>query len=596
MDIKALQLKHAFSTMTIDVINEVLSYSENLSHVISSLSGSIKELSGSKTIIMMQYISKKDKVENRLLGVTPKRFKKLFDLEEMSEILTLSYDLSAITICDYKNNDRLSILLNKIGYPLSTILPLEFGTFKIGTVFILGVHEKYLKDTLQLQKSLAKTIAIVLRNSLLIEEQKDNIQRRKEAEAELRKNQENLEEIVKNRTVDLININHELEQVIIEQKQAEKALKESEERYRRLTENARDIIFRVTLPNGICEYINPAVENILGYTQEEFHKIPFFIAKIIHPNWRDYLRKSWANLINGTLLPFYEYQVIDKFAKAKWLHQRSVIVYDRDNKPIALEGIMTDVTERKQAEEEVKNLNNNLEKMVVKRTEQLELNYKEWEALSYSISHDLRAPLRAIDGYSQAIIEDYGDKLDGIAKNYLERMRKATQRLGIVMDEQLKLFKILRNDLNKKDISLSDIVNKVISNIQTSFPKRNINFIVLSNVLVVGDPGLIRVVMENLLFNSYKFTKYCDNPVIEFGMVKIKEKNTYFVKDNGIGFDMSFSNKLFKPFQQLHISDKFEGYGVGLATVKRIIDRHGGKIWAESIINKGATFYFTLDS
>lgn len=253
-----------------------------------------------------------------------------------------------------------------------------------------------------------------------------------------------------------------------------------------------------------------------------------------------------------------------------------------------------DITERKHADEKIKQLNDELEEKVRQRTIQLETANKELEAFAYSVSHDLRAPLRAIDGFSAVIMEDYSDKLDDDGKEYLQRVRHAAQKMSDLIDDLLNLSRLTRGELHKQSIHLSDVATKVIANLRESDPVRDVEVVIAENMDDEGDPHLVEVALTNLLSNAWKFTSKKDKAKIEFGSFEKGENKVYYIKDNGAGFNMDYSNKLFLPFQRLHTSDEFSGTGIGLAIVYRIIKKHGGEIWAQGQPDGGATFYFTF--
>lgn len=249
-----------------------------------------------------------------------------------------------------------------------------------------------------------------------------------------------------------------------------------------------------------------------------------------------------------------------------------------------------DVTQRKRMEEDVQKLNEDLKQ----RAAQLEAANRELEAFSYSVSHDLRAPLRSIDGFSHVLLEDYSEQLPDEGKGYLERVRAAAQRMAILIDDLLNLSRLTRTALQPKFINLSQMVEEIAQSLQESQPNRQVSFLITPDLMVEGDPRLLHVVLENLLSNAWKFTSRQAEPVIEFGQKAHVKERTFYVRDNGVGFDMAYADKLFGVFQRLHSISEFPGTGVGLATVQRIIAIHGGRIWAESAEGKGAAFYFTL--
>ncbi|HEX8978425.1 MAG TPA: PAS domain S-box protein [Parasulfuritortus sp.] len=253
--------------------------------------------------------------------------------------------------------------------------------------------------------------------------------------------------------------------------------------------------------------------------------------------------------------------------------------------------IIRDVSERREAETRIRELNARLEQ----RTAELEAINQELEAFSYSVSHDLRAPLRAVDGFSQALLEDYGGQLDATAHDYLARIRTGSQRMGRLIDDLLNLSRIVRTDLAPPQrVDLSDIAEGLASELRQRDPDRVVEFVIQPDLCVEGDSHLLQVALENLLGNAWKFTARRASARIEFGVQGDAENRVFFVRDNGAGFDMAYAGKLFGAFQRLHGTAEFPGTGIGLATVKRIIARHGGKVWAEGAVDEGATVYFTL--
>jgi light-regulated signal transduction histidine kinase (bacteriophytochrome) len=239
-------------------------------------------------------------------------------------------------------------------------------------------------------------------------------------------------------------------------------------------------------------------------------------------------------------------------------------------------------------------LNVELEQRVTDRTAQLEAANRELESFSYSVSHDLRAPLRSIDGFSQALLEDYEDRLDEDGKDFLRRVRAASRRMVQLIDDLLNLARVARAEVRREPVDMSALARSIAEELRQSEPERQVEFAIADGVVLNGDAPLLRIVLEDLLGNAWKFTSRRARAQIEFGTAQRDEKPVYFVRDDGAGFDPSRAARLFGPFQRLHGSAEFPGTGIGLATVQRIIRRHGGEISAESAVDQGATFYFTL--
>jgi PAS domain S-box-containing protein len=275
--------------------------------------------------------------------------------------------------------------------------------------------------------------------------------------------------------------------------------------------------------------------------------------------------------------------------------------FEVDSEDLILFSIL-DITDLKKAESEIKELNADLENRVAERTRELELANKELEAFSYSVSHDLRAPLRGIREFSKIILEENMAQLDDDGKKHLLKVINYTVGMKHLIDDLLKLSKLSQEKIIFENINIEEIINSVINTLNDSMPLNKIKFVVNCKSNIVADPSLMRIMITNLNSNAVKFSSKIENPIIEFGMYDKNEANelfgidntVFFIRDNGIGFDMKNANKLFSAFQRLHSSTEYEGLGIGLATVSRIIKKHGGKIWALGKINEGATFFFTL--
>ena len=244
---------------------------------------------------------------------------------------------------------------------------------------------------------------------------------------------------------------------------------------------------------------------------------------------------------------------------------------------------------------EIRALNEGLERRVTERTAELEVVNRDLESFSYSVSHDLRAPLRSIDGFSQALLEDYVDTLDEQGKDYLQRVRASAQGMGYLIDDLLALSRVTRSEMRRETVSLSALAEAVMDEVRRAEPQRRVEVAIQPGLQAVGDLQLLRIVLANLLSNAWKFTGRQPQPRIEFGAMRNADgAPTYFVRDNGVGFDMAYADKLFGPFQRLHSLSEFPGTGIGLATVQRIVHRHGGQVGAEGVPGQGATFSFTL--
>jgi light-regulated signal transduction histidine kinase (bacteriophytochrome) len=270
-------------------------------------------------------------------------------------------------------------------------------------------------------------------------------------------------------------------------------------------------------------------------------------------------------------------------------------VYDGAGKIVGSQGVLLDVTTNKQAEDEIRRLNAELEQRVVERTAQLEAANKELEAFSYSVSHDLRAPLRAVNGFAGIVIEDFGPQLPEDCRRYLERIRTSGERMGELIDDLLKFARLSRQPLSRQTVDMVRLVKDTLDELKPQHEGREIEFRIGELPPCYGDPILLKQCWINLLSNAIKYSRGRKPAIVEVGCTSKNGEDVYFVRDNGTGFDMQYAHKLFGVFQRLHRVEEFEGTGVGLAIVQRIVHRHGGLAWAEGKENQGATFYFNLE-
>jgi len=378
-----------------------------------------------------------------------------------------------------------------------------------------------------------------------------------------------------------------------DRKQAEAALKKSEDQYRKAQEVGRIGHWEF---DPISCYFSGSPEAFRVYGFPDNTPVPFDdIANCISKVEVGRVVQALFGLIQDGKEFNEEFEICPRnSSEARVLWSMAWVQKDEHGNPSFVSGILQDITERKKAEEEIRKLNAELEQRVIDRTSQLEIVNKELEAFSYSVSHDLRAPLRSIDGFSQALVEDYPDKLDEQGKDYLQRIRSNTQRMGELIDDLLKLSRVTRSEMKLETVNLSALAQSIAAEAQKTQPERRVEFVITPGLNASGDANLLRLVLENLLGNAWKFTGKHSLARIEFGSTQVDGKQVFFVRDNGAGFDMTYADKLFVPFQRLHSASEFTGIGIGLATVQRIVHRHGGRVWAEGEMEKGATFYFTL--
>ncbi|HUD82649.1 MAG TPA: PAS domain S-box protein, partial [Candidatus Saccharimonadales bacterium] len=373
---------------------------------------------------------------------------------------------------------------------------------------------------------------------------------------------------------------------ITERKLAEEAQRASEARYRMLFDYAPDGIVIVD-SKGYYLDANASICRTLGYTRDEF--IGLNASDVVAPEEIPHIGQA-LDVIKTKSDYQREWQFRRKDGSVFSVDTLATAMPDGN-----LLAMIRDITERKQAEEKIHRLNSELEQRVIERTAQLEAANKELEAFSYSVSHDLRAPLRAVDGFSQAVLEDYGPQLPEACRQDLQTIRNGAQKMGQLIDDLLTFSRLSRLPLSKSTVDTGKLVRNVLGELNYKQNGRQIDVRIAELAPCQADPALLKQVWVNLLSNALKYTGKREAAVIEIGCMQEKGQNVYFVRDNGTGFDMQYAHKLFGVFQRLHRMEDYEGTGVGLAIVQRVIHRHGGRVWAESTLNCGATFYFTLE-
>jgi PAS domain S-box-containing protein len=376
-----------------------------------------------------------------------------------------------------------------------------------------------------------------------------------------------------------------------ERQRAAHLLLASEARYRRLFETAQDGILILDADTGQITDVNPYLIKMLGYPREDFLGKKMWELgsfKDTEASKSTFLELQTQGYVRYEDLPLEdsdERRVDVEFVST---------VYAVDDKKV-IQCNIRNITRRKEAEARVRHVNAELEQRLLDQTVQLEVLNKEAEKFNHSISHDLRAPLRWIGGFTQALEEGYGNKLDAEGQRYLEKIRASVEHTGAVIDGLIEVARFSRTDLRRESVNLTVMARQVMAEMQQDNPGRQVEFVAAEGVSANGDPRLLRRVLGNLLNNAYKFTSKCLPARIEFGRALQPDgRVAYFVRDNGIGLDMAYADRLFGAFQRLHSAKEYPGTGIGLATVERIIHRHGGQVWAEGAENTSATFYFTL--
>lgn len=392
--------------------------------------------------------------------------------------------------------------------------------------------------------------------------------------------------------IDIISVILRMMSYIILQKQTVERLKESEKQFQTMAD-CTPVLIGTSDMEGKGVYFNKVWLQFTGRSVEQEKGLGWLQS--FYPDDLTSVWQIYSEAVKNIRSFEAQFRLKRNDGEYRWMWAKGAPRLTEEGEFVGMIASCIDIHDQKKVFEENLKLTSELEQRIEARTRQLETVNKELEAFSYSVSHDLRAPLRAIDGFSQIVLEKYNDMLDERGKYYLSRVRVNSQEMAKLIDDILQLSRLTRGEMKfEGNINLSAMAHEIASDLQQESPDRQVTFNIEEDLICEGDRVLLKSVLQNLISNSWKFTSKHPNAVIEFGQLKDHENQIFFVKDDGAGFDMAYAGKLFGAFQRLHSAADFPGTGVGLATVARIIHRHNGEVWAEAEVEKGATFYFTL--
>ena len=375
----------------------------------------------------------------------------------------------------------------------------------------------------------------------------------------------------------------------VQRAEIELALRKSEERYRTVAEFTTEWVCWISSTQELL-YISPSCERVTGYSEDDFFNNPGLFTSIIHPDdqarFADHNETSEKSGEDSAL----EFRIIRADGEVRWISHRCRPIRGADGSLLGRRGSNRDITELKQTEEELRQSRNSLKQ----QAELLAETNRELESFIYTVSHDFQAPLRRINSWVKLLLADHAGELDSECQDYLGRIDETSQELRRLFGVLLKFSRSIRSEINREKVNLSAIAKMIAARLRDEDPGRKVEFVIENEVEADGDQSLLLIVMENLFGNAWKFTSKKEQARIEFGVKKEGDGTVFIMRDNGVGFDQAKSNRMFDAFHRLHNEKDFEGLGVGLASVKRIVHRHGGRIWAEGHEGQGATFYFTL--
>ena len=446
-------------------------------------------------------------------------------------------------------------MLRQIGFVSAMIVPMVTPERVVGAITYVSTdpHHHYGEDDLRLAESLAARAALAVENARLFRAAR---------------------------------------QEVVERRKTELALRESQEVFRSMADHAPVLIW-MSDKDGRRTYFNKPWLDFTGATSEQAFGDGWL--ETVHPEDRSRCKDLYEESFQARRKLMIEYRLRRHDGMYRWVFDTGVPRFQADGTFLGFVGSSIDITDRKLNEEEIKRLNEDLEARVIARTEELRHANEELEAFSYSVSHDLRAPLRSISSYSRILQEEYGKILDDEGKDSLARILSASQRMAQLIDDLLKFARLAKTDLTPETLDLTAIANAFAAELRKRDPSRNATFEIREGMTEVADRQLMTIVIENLFENAWKFTSKNPHTVISFRSERQDGEKVYVLEDNGIGFDPAFAHKLFVPFERLHGQKDYPGTGIGLSNVKRIVERHGGTIWATGAVGKGARFSFTIN-
>lgn len=383
---------------------------------------------------------------------------------------------------------------------------------------------------------------------------------------------------------------------IVEREKTQDRLRRMELEHRAFLENLPEgfvIIDTATLKVGLA---NGRAADLLGVRSAD-DLVGWAWLDVVHPEDRIHFEELASKETGDELQQAQavrEFRIVPPGGGETWVRAREVRTEFRGKQSTLI--FLTRIAEQERVEDKIQKLSEEFDQRVSERTTQLEVVNKELEAFAYSVSHDLRAPLRSIEGFSQILLEDYAHWLDTQGRDYIQRIRSAARRMAQLVDDLLNFSRVTRSEMVRDAVDLTAAAQAIVTELRQGQPERQAEFIIAPNLKSNGDARLLRLALDNLIGNAWKFTRKRPRTRIEFGSTQADGQTAYFVRDNGVGFDMAYADKLFDGFQRLHSPAEYEGTGIGLTTVQRIIARHGGRIWADSAVDQGATFYFTLSA